>query len=606
MLAFRPLPARRFAILLLCGVVALALATWVCFSLHARPGTTGFVYLMIIVVLSLWDSFISSAIFSLLAVGSLNFFFTVPIYSFRVQYGPDMVLIATFVLTSFVITALVQRLKHSAAALAQQAQLLDLTHDTILVRDNADRITSWNRGAAQLYGWSKEEALGRTPGALLRTVFTDSREAIDEALRRTGYWEGELVNTRKDGERVIVASRWSGQRDATGRPVGILETGNDITEQKRAEAALRRSQAAYLAEAQKLSLTGSFGWNTQTGEVFWSEQTFANLGYGQDVRPSIEAMLQRVHPDDAAAVRQALKQAAANRDGVDIEFRLLPADGTVRHLHAVAHAMEGSPDPALFVGALMDVTAARQSELRLQQAQAQVAHVARVTSLGALSASIAHEVNQPLAAIATHGEASLRWLHRDVPRLEEVEASIGHVIANTRRASAVIQRIRALTGKTNQEMHPLDLNELVREVVPLVRNEAIRNRTEVRLDLGADLPAVHGDSIQLQQVIINLLVNAIQAAALIEDGTRIAVVATRADFDGHVTLDVTDSGPGLQSAHVAEMFEPFFTTKPDGMGMGLSICRSIMEAHGGTISAMSRSPEPGAIFRCVLPVSPVR
>ena len=604
MLSFRPPPARRFIILLLAGLAALSAATWICFVLSARLGTVGFVFLVIIVVLSLWDSFVSSTIFSLVAVASLNFFFTQPLFTFRVQYGQDVVLLGTFVLTSFVITALVQRLQHSAATLTRQAQLLDLTHDTIFVRDSNDRINFWNRGATQLYGWSNEEALGKAPGALLQTVFPERREAIEDELRRTGRWEGELINTRKDGTQVVVASRWSLQRDATGRPSGTLETDNDITARRQAEEALRRSQAAYLAEAQKLSLTGSFGWNTATGEVFWSEQTFDILGHSQDARPSIEAILERVHRDEAETVQQALNRASADRGGFDIEFRLMLPDRAIRYVRAVAHALEEPGDPAQFVGALMDVTAARQSEIRLQQAQAQVAHVARVTSLGALSASIAHEVNQPLSAIVMHGEASLRWLRRDVPRLDEAEGSLAHLIADAKRASAVIQRIRGLTSKSSQEMQPLLLNDLVDEVVPLVRNEARRNGAVVRLEPGSGLPRILGDPIQLQQVIINLLVNAIQAMAATEGRARVAVVATRADEDGHVLLEVADSGPGIDPAHAAELFEPFFTTKSGGMGMGLSICRSIIEAHGGTIGAVSHAPEPGATFRCRLPAIP--
>jgi signal transduction histidine kinase len=277
-------------------------------------------------------------------------------------------------------------------------------------------------------------------------------------------------------------------------------------------------------------------------------------------------------------------------------------DGAVKQVHAVARALEGELNEAQFVGALMDVTAARQAEGRLHQAQAQVAHVARVTSLGAITASIAHEVNQPLAAIVSHGEASLRWLNRDVPRLDEVEASIRHVITDGKRASEVVQRVRALIRKTAPEQSLLNLNDLIEEVVPLVRHEAARHRALLRLELAADLPAIHGDPIQLQQVIINLIINAVQAMSTVEGRVRAVTVSTHADGSDHVVLEVSDSGPGIDAAHAAQIFEAFFTTKPDGMGMGLSICRSIIEAHGGQMSARSRTPEPGAVFRCILPI----
>ena len=601
--SYRRSPAKYLAVLWLTGGAVLALATWICFQLGLNSATAGFVYLTVIVLLSLADSFLSSAIFSLLAVAALDFFFIPPLFSFEIQYAEDMPLLGIFLLTSFVITSLVRRLQQSAATLQNQAQLLDLTHDTVIARDPRDAITFWNRGAEQLYGWSRDEAVGTVSHALLKTVFPDKREAILGTLHRLGHWEGELANRRKDGTEVIVASRWSLQRDDSGRPIGTLETNNDITERKRIEEALRRSQAAYLAEAQKLSLTGSFGWNTTSGDVFWSDQSFVILGYEPTATPSIDLMLQRVHPDDVALVRQTLDRASHDHREFDIEFRLLMPDNAIKHVHAVAHALENGSGRAQFVGALMDVTAATQAETRLHQAQAQVAHVARVTSLGALSASIAHEINQPLAAIVSHGEASLRWLNRAPPRLDEVEASIKHVIANGKRASEVIQRIRALIRKSERQVELLDLNELVDEVLPLVRNEVARQRATLRFDLDASIPAISGDAIQLQQVIINLIVNAVQAMATIEDRPRPVVVSSRMDGGDRVVLDVKDAGPGVNADEAAKIFEPFFTTKPDGMGMGLSICRSIIEAHGGQIEVLSRAPEPGAIFRCTLPTS---
>ncbi|MEJ0017249.1 MAG: PAS domain-containing protein [Acetobacteraceae bacterium] len=583
------------------GGAVLGLATWICFTLNLDSSATAFVYLAIIVFLSLRDSFLSSAIFSVASVASLDFFFVDPKFSFQIQYSNDLPLIGMFLLTSFVITGLVRRLQLSKVTLERQARLLDLTHDTVVVRDAGDVITFWSRGAENLYGWSSEEAVGKISHVLLKTVFPQARETIDDRLRRSGHWEGELVNTNRDGTQVIVASRWSVQRDDSGRPNGTLETNNDITERRRAEAALRRSQAAYLAEAQKLSLTGSFGWNADNGQVFWSEQSFAILGVDSAVEPSIGLLLERVHPDEIESVRRAFDRASQDGSEFDIEFRLLLANGSIKHVHAVAHVMADETDRAQFVGALMDITPAKLAEMRLQEAQAQVAHVARVTSLGVLSASIAHEVNQPLAAIVSHGEASLRWLNREVPRLDEVASSIRHVIANGKRASGIVQRIRGLIGKAEQQRSVVNLNDLVEEVIPLVRNEAARHRTLLQLDLGDGPFAVSGDPIQLQQVLINLVINAIQAMATVEDRTRSVVVSTRAEEGDLVVLDVADSGPGIDADQAAHVFDAFYTTKPGGMGMGLSVCRSIIEAHGGQISVLSRPSGPGAVFRCVLP-----
>jgi PAS domain S-box-containing protein len=586
----------------LIGVVGLTAATWICFTLHANAATTGFVYLVIVIVLSLWDSFVTSAVFSLAAVGLLNYFFIEPLFSLNVDSASDVVALATFVLTSFVITSLVRRVRRSGETLERQARLLELTHDTVIVRDANDVITFWNRGAESLYGWSREEAVGVVSHNLLRTRFPEDRTAIIETVRRDGHWEGELVRKRKDGTEVIVASRWSSQRDDLGQSVGTLETSNDITQRRRAEEALARSQAAYLAEAQKLSLTGSFGWNAD-GAVFWSEQTFIILGYEAAETPSIAHMLGRVHADEREAVGQAI--GAVSRDGgLDIEFRLALPDGATRHVHAIGHMLRADGDPAQFVGALTDVTVTKLAEARLQEAQTQVAHVARVTSLGALSASIAHEVNQPLVAITSHGEASLRWLNRDVPRLNEVEASIRHVISNARRASEIIQRVRSLTTNVGRQQGEVDLNVLIGDVMPLVRHEMARHRVRARLALSPMLPPVPGDPIRLQQVVINLIVNGVQAMSTVEDRERELVLATHAD-DSHVILDVQDSGPGVEPAIAERIFETFFTTKPGGMGIGLSICRSIVEAHGGRLISLRRDPEPGATFRCILPVKEI-
>jgi PAS domain S-box-containing protein len=603
MLFFRVSTKRHLVLLWLVGIVAIGLATGLCFALKIPAATTGFIYLTIIVLLSLWDSFLSSAIFSVVALAALNYFFVEPLFTFQVQTQSDLALLAAFLLTSFVITSLVRKLQQSALMQTRQAQLLDLTHDSVFVRDPRDAIVFWNRGAEELYGWKRDEVIGAITHNVLHTVFPRPLETIKEELRQTGHWEGELVHTRKDGTQVAVASRWSLQRDDEGQPIGTLETNNDITERKRAEDALRRSQAAYLAEAQKLSLTGSFGWTAPDGAVFWSDQSFDILGYDPGVTPTIDLMLSRVHPDDAASVRETFATSMRDRGPFDVEFRLAVPGGQTKHIHAVAHVLEDAAVPTQFVGALMDVTAIRQAELHLHQAEVQVAHVARVTSLGALSASIAHEVNQPLAAIVSHGEASLRWLNRDQPRLDEVESSIRHIVANGKRASEVIQRIRALTSKAVRQKSPANLNTVIEAVVPLVRREVASHQATLRLELAPGLPEIVGDEIQLQQVIINLILNAAQAMVSVDGRPRTVIVGTRMDDADQVVLDVTDSGPGIAPEHAAQLFDAFFTTKPNGMGMGLSICRQIVEAHGGQIVALARASEPGAIFRCHLPRS---
>ena len=483
--------------------------------------------------------------------------------------------------------------------LREQSGLLDLTHDTVFVRDMNDVITYWNRGAEELYGWKRGEAVGKITHQLLQTIFPMPLEAITATLLRTGRWEGELVHTKKDGEQTIVASRWSVQRDARGHPVVILETNNDITERKQAEDALRRSDA-YLAEAQRLSATGSFGWKVSSGELFWSQESFRILGYDRTTKPSLELLIQRTHPADIARVRQLIDHAS--RDGKDweLEHRLLMPDGLVKSVHVVARATRDEAGRPEFVGAIMDVSAAKRAEQELRQAQAELAHVTRVTTLGELTASIAHEVNQPITGVVTNAEAGLRWLRAEPPNLDEIRVILGGIIKDGNRAGDVIHRIRALVKKASPRMARFDLNEAVLDVIALTRSELLSHGVSLHDQLATGLPLIDGDRIQVQQVILNLILNAVEAMSSI-DGARELRISTAREISNGVLITVKDSGPGLDSQSVDRLFDAFYTTKPDGMGMGLAICRSIIEAHRGRLWATRNEPR-GAVFQFTLPL----
>jgi PAS domain S-box-containing protein len=484
--------------------------------------------------------------------------------------------------------------------LCEQAGLLDLTHDTVFVRDVNDVITFWNRGAEELYGWKRGEAVGKITHQLMQTIFPKPLEEITAELLRTGRWEGELVHTKKDGKQAIVASRWSVQRDARGHPVATLETNNDITERKQAEDALRRSDT-YLADAQRLSATGSFGWNVSSGELFWSEESFRIFGCDRTTKPSLELIIQRTHPTDIARVRQLIDHAS--RDGKDweLEHRLLMPDGLVKSVHVVARATRDEAGRLEFVGAIMDVSAAKRAEQELRQAQAELAHVTRVTTLGELTASIAHEVNQPITGVVVNAEAALRWLRAEPPNLDEIRVNLGGIIKDGNRAGDVIHRIRALVKKTPPRMARFDLNEAVRDVIALTRSELLRHGVSLHTQLATGLPLIEGDRIQLQQVILNLTLNAVEAMSGIEGGAREIRIGTAREISNGVLITVKDSGPGLDSQSVDRLFDPFYTTKPEGMGMGLAICRSIIEAHRGRLWATANEPR-GAVFQFTLPL----
>jgi two-component system, LuxR family, sensor kinase FixL len=368
---------------------------------------------------------------------------------------------------------------------------------------------------------------------------------------------------------------------------------------QRAEDAWRRSET-YLTEAQRLSRTGSFSWKIATEEQVWSEEIFRIFEYDFATKPTLDLVRRRSHPDDASMLEQAFEQALSGAQSIDITHRLLMPDGSVKHVKVLAHPAQDVGNNVEYIGVLMDITAAKQAEEALQELQASLAHVTRVTALGELTASIAHEVNQPLAAIVTYGDAGLRWLDREVPQLDEVRSAVERMIDCAMLAGEVIARLRALSRKTAPEMVRLDINEVVNEVLSLIRREISNHQVSVRLDLAASLPPIFGDRVQLQQVILNLLVNGIQAIALVRDRPRELLIRSQADNTAQILVEVGDSGIGIDPAHAGLLFNAFFTTKADGMGMGLSICRSIIEAHGGRIWA-SPNAGPGTTFQFTVP-----
>ncbi|MDB5541380.1 MAG: sensor histidine kinase, partial [Devosia sp.] len=321
------------------------------------PLTDAVASLYVIVVL-LSVSFLRSRGVLLVSVGCV----AIAIMSYLWQHAAEppsdalvrlLVSLAAIIAVSF----LAQKNRTATATAEDRARLLDLTHDTIFARDMKDRITYWNSGAENLYEWSGAEALGRTSHELMQTVFQQPLEAINAELLRTGRWEGEVVHTTRRGRRLVVASRWSLQRDDSGNPVAILETNNDITERKHAEEALTRSEA-YLTEAQNLSHTGSFGLNFSTGDIVWSEETYRIFQLDPAVHPTLDIVYRNTHPDDVRYVRNAVERAARNMTGFEVKHRLLLPDGTVKHVHAVARAVTGASSIE-FVGAVTDVTATK-------------------------------------------------------------------------------------------------------------------------------------------------------------------------------------------------------------------------------------------------------
>ena len=364
-------------------------------------------------------------------------------------------------------------LETANGVLRNQASLLELSQDPIFSCDMAGRILYWNRGAEDLYGFMRAEALGKVAHTLLQTTFVTPHEQIMAELLRAGRWGGELVKRKADGTHVVVTSRWSLQRDNTGHPALILETNNDITERKRMEDAL-------------------------------------------------------------------------------------------------------------------------------QQAQSDLARMNRVLVVGEMTASIAHEVNQPIATVITNATAGLRWLDAHPPALEEVRQSLMCIVKDGSRAGEVLSRVRSLVKKAPPRIELWDLNDAVGEVVALTRPELLRHDIVLRNDLAYDVPLVKGDRVQLQQVLINLIVNAVEAMTGVHDRPRELTIKTAKAGSAIATVEVRDTGTGFGPGRSDRLFQSFYTTKAEGMGMGLAISRSIVESHGGRLEAAPNEPH-GAVFRFTLP-----
>jgi PAS domain S-box-containing protein len=591
----------------------------------------------------------------------------------------------------------------------------------------------------------------------------DDRPRVDppwrEHLSKGESFETEYRVRRADGEYRWLSVHRTPLRDNNGKVIAWYGVGYDIEDKKRAENALRQSESN-LAEAQKLSHTGSFSWNLTSGKIAWSAETFRIFEHEPAPNVTFDMVLDRVHPDDVALVHSVVDRAVAHKEAFDFEHRLLMPDGSIKHLHVVAQALFDDPQNLRFAGALMDVTAHREDEQslrrseeryrtlihhlpvallqvdssrlgdifdelkakgvtdiaahldahpdliafagnavrvidvnqqavslfggtspsdfigpiaflfavskqsarrvmiahfngerthaettkiktidgrvrdvqlsvsypvghskldatlicveditdrlrtegQLRQLQTEFAHAARISTLGELSSSIAHEVNQPLAAILTNAETSLRWLSREDPNITKVEQLTSRIVKNAQHASDIVKRIRGMATKNESEHTTLDLNEVVSDALLLIRHDIDSRSIDLNAVFDRQIPAVAGDRVQLQQVVINLLVNSIQAMSSPNVAQHQLDLRTSRDTDGCVVFSIHDSGTGIAEKDIDKVFESFFSTKNAGMGIGLAICRSIITAHGGSISVRNH-PSGGAEFQFWLPAN---
>jgi PAS domain S-box-containing protein len=488
------------------------------------------------------------------------------------------------------------------------AEAQRLSHTGSWARDAAtDEMKYSSEEFYRVIGFDPRDGLPRYETFLERIHPEDQargREAVEKARREKAEYEldyrlihpsGEIRDIHVIGHPVVSPS---------GDLVEFVGTVMDITERKRVEGKLRRSEA-YLTEAQRLTHTGSWAYSIEATELIHSSEEYCRL-FGFDPRsgvPSFEEVIQRIHPEDRAPAMQEFESSRRAGTDFDAHFRIVHPDGTTKYAYGTGHPVfDASGYVSGLVGTVMDVTERKQAEEereRLRQAQSDLARVNRVTTMGELTATLAHEVNQPIGAAVTNASTCLRWLAGDTPNLEEARAAAMRVVTDGRRAAEIISRVRQLFKKGALERELVDVNEIIREMIVLLQGEAERHSILVATDLAEDLPQLMGDRVQLQQVMMNLIVNSIDAMKIV-DGTRELAIFSRLVENEEILVSVGDTGVGLPQQQADQIFNAFFTTKLHGTGMGLRISGTIVESHGGRLWAEHNSPR-GAKFHFKLP-----
>ena len=460
--------------------------------------------------------------------------------------------------------------------------------------------------------WSpeQEELYGIAPGTFAGTfeswkklVHPNDWPVVVEALRhaqQTGDIAVEYRVVWPDGTVHWLSANGQMFFDENGKPFRMVGFTADVTARKLVEGKLQQS-AAFLTQAQHLSSTGSFAWRASTSdEIAWSDELYCIFDLDRNTPITIEHIRARVHPDDVKLFDKTISEARATGSDFEIQHRLLMPDYSIKYLRVVAQATRDHDGELEYIAAVQDVTERHLSEEAIDKARSELAHVTRVMSLGALTASIAHEVNQPLSGIVTNASTCLRMLDAEPPNVDGARETTRRTIRDAHRASDVITRLRALFGHKHVVAEAVDLNEITHEVIALLRNELQRKHVKVQFEIGKDLPEVTADRVQLEQVILNLVQNASDAMNNVSD--RKLVIKTECDDDVGVRLSVQDSGAGIDPEAVEKMFQPFYTTKSNGMGIGLSVSRSIIDSHNGRLWATSNEGA-GATFWFSIPYS---
>jgi PAS domain S-box-containing protein len=482
----------------------------------------------------------------------------------------------------------------------------DFTYDWEYWENPDGRLLYVSPSCARISGYKPSE-FSDNPSLFRDVILPEDRQTWDRHRRESfETWEGGEVQIRirtRDGEIKWLEHACQPVTGPDGAFLGFRASNRDVTDRKLAEEKARQREKS-LSEAQRIAHLGSWEWDIVDNELRWSDEVYRIFGLQpREFGATYEAFLSSVRPQDRKAVTEAVERTLDDpRQEYNIEHGIVWPDGTVRVVHERGEVtVDEMERPIRMIGTVHDITELKTIEAESRRLRAQLAHLDRVGTVGALTAAIAHETNQPLAAILSNAQAGLRFLGADEPDLDEVREALEDIVRDDKRAGKVIHGLRALVKKEERHREPYDLNGVIGEVLHLIHSETVIRNASVATDLDPEIPVVFGDPIQIQQVILNLLVNALDAIDAQPEDARRILVSTWSERDGGATVSVTDSGPGVEPEKIEDIFNPFYSSKTQGMGLGLAVCRSIVEAHGGRLWAENPS-SGGASFSFRLPV----